>query len=98
MKKPILKFQTVNEIRGATLKIEAFENYVKIAKQIKHYQKKNFEMFLSEALPVYESTMKMPVLKINNMSTHKRSKMIFIFFSVIISQIIASFSFSLFLR
>lgn len=72
MKKPILKFQTVDEIRGATLKIEAFENYVKIARQIKHFQKKNYEQFLKDATPVFENTMKMPVLKIQNL--FKKSK------------------------
>lgn len=59
---PILKFQKVEEIKTSPLRLEAFESYVRIARQIKAYEQAKHETFLKESTPIFENMIKMPVL------------------------------------
>lgn len=66
LKRPVLKFQKVEELKGSLLKIEAFENYLKVAKSLKAYEEARYEEWRAEAVPVIDSTLKMNILKVSN--------------------------------
>lgn len=64
LKKSILKIQEVEELKSSRLKMEAFNNYLKIAKALKQYEKTKFDQWISEVSPIIENTMKMNILKV----------------------------------
>lgn len=64
LKKPVLKFQKVEELKRSLLKIEAFNNYLKVAKSIKAYEQEKFEEWKSKAMEVVHATLRMNVLKV----------------------------------
>lgn len=64
LKRPVLKFQQVEELKGSSLKMEAFENYVKVAKTLKSFEQAKYEAWLSESVPIVENTMHLDVLKV----------------------------------
>lgn len=54
----------MEELKGSALKIEAFQNYLKIAKAIKAFELDKFEQWKGKTLEVIEMTLKMNVLKV----------------------------------
>lgn len=64
LKKPVLKFQKVEELKKSLLKIEAFQNYLKVAKNIKAYEERKFEEWKTNTLPLVDQTLKMNILKV----------------------------------
>lgn len=60
-----MKFQKVEELKRSLLKIEAFQNYLKIAKAIKAYEQDKFEEWKNNAMSIVELTMKMNILKVD---------------------------------
>lgn len=44
--------------------MEAFENYVKVAKTLKNFEQAKYDAWLAETLPIVESTMELDVLKV----------------------------------
>lgn len=71
LKAPILKFQAVDELKGAPLKIEAFENYVKVGKMLRQYQQAQYDGWKKEALQVVSKTLSMNIVKVSSMSFKK---------------------------
>lgn len=65
LKRPTLKLQEVQEIRTSSLKLEAFSNYLKVAKAIKKYEQQKYEQWLAEVTPIIEKTMKMNIVKVH---------------------------------
>ncbi|KAB0803715.1 hypothetical protein PPYR_00685 [Photinus pyralis] len=72
LKQPVLKFQTVQELNDSTLKKEAFQYYLKVAKLIKNYEKNKYEQWCNDVMPIITSSMKMNILKISNQLFRKR--------------------------
>lgn len=66
LKKPVLTFQQVAELKGSSKKIEAFENYLTVSRVMKQYEQQKFEQWLELAMPVIQNTMKTNLLKIVN--------------------------------
>lgn len=64
LKMPVLKFQKVEELKRSLLKIEAFENYLKVAKSIKAYEQAKFEEWKNVTGPIVQTTLKMNILKV----------------------------------
>ncbi|KAI4469012.1 dynein heavy chain [Holotrichia oblita] len=64
LKRPVLKFQQVEELKGSSLKMEAFENYVKVAKTLKSFEQAKYDAWLAESVPIVETTMQLDVLKV----------------------------------
>lgn len=73
LKGPVLKFQKVEELKTSLLKLEAFQNYLKVAKAIRAYETNKFEEWKKESIPIIDSTLKMNILKATN-SLFKASK------------------------
>lgn len=72
LKGPILKFQAVEELKGAPLKMEAFDSYVKLAKLLKQYQQSQFDLWRKEALQTINKTVTLTILKVSSMSFRRR--------------------------
>lgn len=72
LKKPILKFQAVEELNTCILKKDAFQNYLTCAKALKAFEKTKYEQWINEAVPIIDSTMKMNVLKVSNVLFRKK--------------------------
>ncbi|XP_022902554.2 dynein axonemal heavy chain 10 [Onthophagus taurus] len=66
LKKPVLKFQQVDELKGCGLKMEAFDNYIKVAKTLKAFEQAKFEQWVEESIPIIDTTMHLDVLKVTS--------------------------------
>ncbi|XP_017781324.1 PREDICTED: dynein heavy chain 10, axonemal [Nicrophorus vespilloides] len=67
-KAPILKFRLVEELKTSTLKLEAFNIYVKLAKSLKQYEQMKYQEWLDVAVPIVEETLKMDLLRLENIN------------------------------
>ncbi|KAF2892470.1 hypothetical protein ILUMI_13689 [Ignelater luminosus] len=72
LKRPILKFQTVEELNTCSLKKDAFQNYLTCAKALKAFEKTKYEQWINETVPIIDSTMKMNILKVSNVLFRKK--------------------------
>lgn len=71
LKGPVLKFQAVEELKGAPLKLEAFDSYVKVAKMLKTYQQNQIDAFKKEGVQTVTKTLEMNILKVSSVSFKK---------------------------
>lgn len=71
MKRPVLKIQKVEELKKSLLKIEAFGKYMKVGKTIKAFEAEMFEKWITEAVPIIGTTVKMNILKVANVPPTK---------------------------
>ncbi|KAG7199559.1 hypothetical protein KM043_014170 [Ampulex compressa] len=63
LKKPVLIFQNVQELKHSELKLLAFSQYLDIAKQMKNFEDEKFNSWIDKAQSTVASTMKKSVLK-----------------------------------
>lgn len=66
LKKPVLTFQNVEELKGNIKKVEAFDNYLTVSRTIKQYEQTKYEMWLEQATPIVSTTFTSNILKIIN--------------------------------
>lgn len=59
-----MKFQKVEELKTSLLKIEAFQNYLKVAKTIKAFEQEKFEEWKNYSSPLVQATLRMNLLKV----------------------------------
>lgn len=71
LKRPILKFQKVEELMNSPLKNQVFAAYLKLAKELKAYEQGKLEEWLEMFGPTMERAMQMDILKLNNSSRKK---------------------------
>jgi len=64
LRKPVLTFQKVSELKHNDLKVIAFSQYYEIAKQLKEFEEMKFNIWLEKAQITVTTTMKRSVLKI----------------------------------
>ncbi|KAH1015210.1 dynein axonemal heavy chain 10 [Dendroctonus ponderosae] len=64
LKRPILKFQNVPELMNSMLREEAFNSYLKLAKELRSYEEVKLEEWLDTYGPVLEKVMQYDILKI----------------------------------
>ncbi|XP_048509941.1 dynein axonemal heavy chain 10-like [Athalia rosae] len=64
LKRAVLKFQNVKELKNSELKILAFEKYLNIAKQMKLFEDTKYNQWIETACTTVESTLKKSVLTI----------------------------------
>ncbi|CAL1680177.1 unnamed protein product [Lasius platythorax] len=64
LRRPVLIFQEVRELKQSELKILAFSQYLDLAKQLKEFEKTRFNTWLDKALPTVTTIMKKSVLRI----------------------------------
>ncbi|GAB1860436.1 Dynein heavy chain 10, axonemal [Camponotus japonicus] len=63
LRRPVLIFQEVRELKHNELKLLAFSQYFELAKQLKEFEKAKFNMWLEKALPIITTIMKKSVLR-----------------------------------
>lgn len=66
LKKPVLTFQKVEELKGSTKKMEAFENYMTVTRNMKAYEQNKYDTWLEQSSPIAAKTFSSNVLKIVN--------------------------------
>lgn len=64
LKRVVLKFQNIKELKNSELKIVAFEKYLNIAKQMKLFEDTRYTQWVETAGPTVEGTLKKSVLTI----------------------------------
>lgn len=64
LRRPVLIFQEVRELKQSELKILAFSQYLDLAKQLKEFEKTRFNTWLDKALPTVTTIMKKSILRI----------------------------------
>ncbi|KAJ8934453.1 hypothetical protein NQ314_013327, partial [Rhamnusium bicolor] len=64
LKRPILKFQEVKELMESHLKDDAFNSYLKLAKELKSYEETKLEEWLELYGPTMEKAMQLDILKL----------------------------------
>lgn len=64
LKRVVLKFQNVKELKNSELKIQVFEKYLNIAKQMKLFEDTTYGQWIETAGSIVESTLKKSVLTI----------------------------------
>ncbi|KAK6624941.1 hypothetical protein RUM44_011805 [Polyplax serrata] len=70
LKKPILLYQKIKELENSELKERAFDEYIKLARQMKAFEDSRFDLWCCNALPICGMALKRSVLKLD---IHKRS-------------------------
>lgn len=71
LKRPILKFQKVEELMKSHLKNHVFSTYLKLAKELKAYEQGKLEEWLEMFGPTMERAMQMDILKLANSSKRR---------------------------
>ncbi|XP_050294970.1 dynein axonemal heavy chain 10 [Anthonomus grandis grandis] len=66
LKRPILKFQNVPELMNSPLREEAFESYLKLAKDLRAYEETKLEEWKEQNGPLLEKVMQLDILKITD--------------------------------
>lgn len=63
LRRPVLIFQEVRELKHNELKLLAFSQYFELSKQLKEFEKAKFNTWLEKALPIITAIMKKSVLR-----------------------------------
>ncbi|KAL1513082.1 hypothetical protein ABEB36_002553 [Hypothenemus hampei] len=66
LKRPVLKFQNVPELMDSPLREEAFNSYLKLAKELRTYEDTKFDDWLETYGPILEKIMQMEILKLSD--------------------------------
>lgn len=64
LRRPVLIFQEVRELKHSKMKLLAFNQYLDLAKQLKDFEKAKFNSWLDKALLIVTTIMKKSVLRI----------------------------------
>lgn len=72
IKKPVLTFQKVEELKGSVKKLEAFEQYIIVVRTIKSYEQSKYDQWLENAKPIIATAFNRYILMIVNILFTKR--------------------------